>query len=73
MLTIRTAPEGDTMSIPEEINLKMLERSVAQHENARERFFRDLKIVATVFLVLGFFCFVVMIPRVEPEPWIIAD
>lgn len=35
----------------------MLERSVAQHENAREHFFRDLKIVATVLLAFQFVVF----------------
>jgi hypothetical protein len=45
------------MNDAEELNLKLLERSLEQHENARANFFRDLKVAVVLLLAFQFFVF----------------
>ena len=45
------------MNDAEELNLKLLERSLEEHEQARANFFRDLKIAVVLLLAFQFFVF----------------
>ena len=45
------------MNDPEELNLKLLERSLEEHEHARSNFSRDLKFAVVLLLAFQFFVF----------------
>jgi hypothetical protein len=55
--TLSDSPERNVMNNPEDLNLKMLERSLEQHESARSNFFRDLKFAGVVLLLFQFLVF----------------
>lgn len=45
------------MNDPEELNLKLLERSLEEHEHARSNFLRDIKFAVVLLLAFQFFVF----------------